>query len=125
MDWVSDPTLTPPFQALPGASFIVNGAPPAKDFALASAGAEIRFANGITLLAQFDGEFASKSQTYGPSHHFAAKRNFNRYWCIADSGKPPAEHSRLLDHAALALFGHGRHRPATFPRFAFNCCLAT
>ena len=25
-DWVSDPTLTPLFQALPGASFIVNGA---------------------------------------------------------------------------------------------------
>jgi hypothetical protein len=29
--------------------------PPAKDSALASAGAELRFANGITLLAKFDG----------------------------------------------------------------------
>ena len=28
-DWVSDPTLTAAFQALPGASFIVNGATPA------------------------------------------------------------------------------------------------
>ena len=27
-DWVSDPTLTPLFQSLPGASFIVNGATP-------------------------------------------------------------------------------------------------
>jgi outer membrane autotransporter protein len=30
-DWVSDPTLTPVFQTLPGASFIVNGATPAKN----------------------------------------------------------------------------------------------
>src|SRR5262249_56770696 len=41
-DWVSDPTLTPMFQSLPGASFIVNGALPVKDSALASAGAQRR-----------------------------------------------------------------------------------
>jgi outer membrane autotransporter protein len=63
-DWVSDPTLMPVFQALPGASFIVNGATPAKDSALASVGAELRFANGISLLAKFDGDFASHSSTY-------------------------------------------------------------
>jgi outer membrane autotransporter protein len=63
-DWVSDPTLTPLFQALPGAGFIVSGATPAKNSALASAGAEYRLANGITLLAKFDGEFASRSSTY-------------------------------------------------------------
>jgi autotransporter-associated beta strand protein len=63
-DWVSDPALMPLFQALPGTSFVVNGATPAKDSALASAGAELRFANGITLLAKFDGEFASHSSTY-------------------------------------------------------------
>jgi outer membrane autotransporter protein len=63
-DWVSDPTLTPLFQALPGASFIVNGATPAQNSALASVGGELRFANGITLLAKFDGEFASHSSTY-------------------------------------------------------------
>jgi outer membrane autotransporter protein len=63
-DWVSDPTLTPLFQTLPGASFIVNGATPAKDSALASAGAEYRLANGVALLAKFDGEFASHSTTY-------------------------------------------------------------
>jgi outer membrane autotransporter protein len=63
-DWVSDPTLTPLFQALPGASFIVNGALPVKDSALASAGGELRLANGLTLLAKFDGEFASRSNTY-------------------------------------------------------------
>ena len=63
-DWVSDPTLTPLFQTLPGASFIVNGALPAKNAALASAGAEYRLANGVSLLAKFDGEFASRSSTY-------------------------------------------------------------
>ena len=60
-DWVSDPTLAPVFQALPGASFIVNGAAPAKNSALASAGAELRLANGVTLIGKFDGEFASRS----------------------------------------------------------------
>ena len=63
-DWVSDPALAPVFQALPGASFIVNGATPAKNSALASAGTELRLANGIALLAKFDGEFASHSSTY-------------------------------------------------------------
>jgi outer membrane autotransporter protein len=36
-DWVSDPTLLPVFQALPGASFIVNGATLPKNSALTSA----------------------------------------------------------------------------------------
>jgi hypothetical protein len=43
-DWVSDPTLAAVFQTLPGASFIVNGAAPAKNSALTSAGAELRLA---------------------------------------------------------------------------------
>jgi uncharacterized protein with beta-barrel porin domain len=69
-DWVSDPTLTPLFQALPGASFIVNGATPAQNSALASAGGELRLANGVTLLAKFDGEFASHSSTYAGTGTF-------------------------------------------------------
>jgi outer membrane autotransporter protein len=63
-DWVSDATLVPGFQALPGASFIVNGATLPKNSALTSAGAELRVANGVTLLAKFDGDFASHSTTY-------------------------------------------------------------
>ena len=63
-DWVSDPSLAAVFQALPGASFIVNGAVPAKDAAFASAGAELKLANGVTLLGKFDGEFARHAQTY-------------------------------------------------------------
>lgn len=63
-DWVSDPTLNAAFQALPAASLIVNGATPAKDAALASAGAELKFSNGVALSAKFDGEFAARSTTY-------------------------------------------------------------
>jgi outer membrane autotransporter protein len=63
-DWVSDPTLAALFQTLPGASFVVNGTTPAKNSALVSAGTEYRLANGVTLLAKFDGEFASRSSTY-------------------------------------------------------------
>jgi uncharacterized protein with beta-barrel porin domain len=64
-DWVGDPILAAAFQTLPGASFIVNGATPAQNSALASAGAELRLANGVSLLGKFDGEFASHSTTYG------------------------------------------------------------
>lgn len=63
-DWVSDPSLTAVFQTLPGTSFLVGGATPAKDTALVSAGADLHLARGITLSAKFDGEFAGRSQTY-------------------------------------------------------------
>jgi len=63
-DFVSDPTLAAAFQALPGASFIVNGAAPAKDSALATFGADYRPAPNWVLSAKFEGELAAKSQTY-------------------------------------------------------------
>ena len=63
-DSISDPTLASVFQTLPGSDFIVGGATLAKNSALTSAGAELRLANGVTLLAKFDGEFASHSSTY-------------------------------------------------------------
>lgn len=63
-DWTGDPTLTAAFQSLPGASFIVNGARPSKDSALASAGFELRFVNRWSLSTRFDGEFADRGQTY-------------------------------------------------------------
>jgi outer membrane autotransporter protein len=66
-DWVSDPMLSATFEMLPGASFVVNGAVPAKDSALATAGAELRLANGVSLLGKFDGQFASHANTYAGS----------------------------------------------------------
>jgi uncharacterized protein with beta-barrel porin domain len=63
-DWITDPSVMPAFQALPGATFIVQGATPAKNSALTSAGAELRLINGVSLLGEFAGEFAAHPQTY-------------------------------------------------------------
>jgi outer membrane autotransporter protein len=63
-DFLSDPTLSAAFQALPGASFIVNGASPARDHALTTLGADYRLAPNWVLSAKFEGQFAAKSQTY-------------------------------------------------------------
>jgi uncharacterized protein with beta-barrel porin domain len=52
------------FQALPGANFIVNGAVPAPDSALVTAGAKYDLANGWSLAAKFDGEFSSTTNIY-------------------------------------------------------------
>jgi uncharacterized protein with beta-barrel porin domain len=61
---VSDPSLTAAFQALPGAGFVVNGATPARDAALVTAGAEVRFVGGLSVGAKFEGEFAAGAQTW-------------------------------------------------------------
>jgi uncharacterized protein with beta-barrel porin domain len=63
-DWVSNPALGAVFEALPGASFTVNGAKPPANSGLASAGAELHFTPNWSLSAKFNGEFASGSQTY-------------------------------------------------------------
>lgn len=63
-DWVSNPALTAMFQALPGAAFVVNGASPPRDSALVSAGMELHLTRNWSLAAKFDGELASRSQTY-------------------------------------------------------------
>jgi uncharacterized protein with beta-barrel porin domain len=63
-DWVSDPALAAVFQALPGASFTVNGAASPKNSALATAGAELWLTPALSLAAKFNGEFAKGSQTY-------------------------------------------------------------
>ena len=63
-DWVSNPQLAAAFQVLPGTNFIVNGATPPKNSALASAGAEWRITANWSATAKFDGEFASHAQTY-------------------------------------------------------------
>ena len=66
-DFVSDPSLSAAFESLPGSSFIVNGAPLPQNSALTSAGAELFVTPRLTLLVNFDGEFAQGSQTYAGS----------------------------------------------------------
>jgi len=63
-DFVNNPALSAGFQALPGASFTVNGAPIPHDSALTTAGAELFFSASWSLLAKFEGEFGNGSQTY-------------------------------------------------------------
>lgn len=64
-DEVSDPELTASFIGLtPVASFVVNGAAPSHDLALLSGGAEWRLANGVSLMAKFDGELSDRTVTY-------------------------------------------------------------
>ena len=61
-DWVSNPALGAVFQSLPGASFIVNGAPIPPNSALTSIGAELWLSSTWSVIAKFDGEFASDSR---------------------------------------------------------------
>ena len=60
----SDPSLNATFVSLPGSTFTVIGAPPARDLMLASAGAEVYFWRAFSFTAWFDGEFAQTSQKY-------------------------------------------------------------
>lgn len=66
-DWVSNSALDASFQALPGTSFVVDGAAVPHDSALASVGAEMLLTSRWTLLGKFDGEFASSAQIYAGS----------------------------------------------------------
>ena len=52
------------FQALPGASFVVNGAAQATDSALTTASAEMKWTNGWSAAATFEGEFSSVTRSY-------------------------------------------------------------
>ena len=52
------------FQTLPGSSFTTNGAATVPNSVLLSAGGEIRFVGGLSVGAKFDGELASRLQTY-------------------------------------------------------------
>ena len=63
-DFVGNPSLSAAFEALPGGSFTVNGAPIPHDSALTTAGTQLFLTPQSTLLAKFDGEFAKGSQTY-------------------------------------------------------------
>jgi uncharacterized protein with beta-barrel porin domain len=63
-DWNTDRSATATFQTLPGTTFTVNGAQPSANAALASLGAEMKWHNGWTLAASFDGEFSRTTAGY-------------------------------------------------------------
>ena len=55
------------FQTLPDSNFIVNGATPAADGAIVTAGAEYKLTSGWSVVAKFDGEFSSTTSIYSGS----------------------------------------------------------
>jgi uncharacterized protein with beta-barrel porin domain len=52
------------FQTLPGASFVVNGAQQAHNSALTTASAEMKWMNGWSAAASFEGEFSEVTRSY-------------------------------------------------------------
>jgi uncharacterized protein with beta-barrel porin domain len=63
-DFDPDRNIAATFQALPGASFVVNGAAQAHDSALTTASAELKWQNGWSAAATFEGEFSSVTRSY-------------------------------------------------------------
>jgi autotransporter-associated beta strand protein len=63
-DFDPDRSIAATFQALPGASFVVNGAGQASDFALTTASAEVKWINGWSVAGTFEGEFSNVTRSY-------------------------------------------------------------
>jgi uncharacterized protein with beta-barrel porin domain len=60
----TDRSALPTFQALPGASFVVNGATQARDAALLTASAEMKWLNGFSVAGTFEGEFSNVTRSF-------------------------------------------------------------
>src|SRR3954449_7122274 len=63
-DFNPDRSVAATFQALPGASFVVNGAAQARDSALVTTAAELKWLNGFSLAATFEGAFSNVTRSY-------------------------------------------------------------
>jgi autotransporter-associated beta strand protein len=63
-DFNPDRGIGATFQTLPGASFVVNGAAQSRDSALTTASAEMKWRNGVSLAAAFEGEFSDVTRSY-------------------------------------------------------------
>jgi uncharacterized protein with beta-barrel porin domain len=65
----NDGAVSASFASLPGSTFTINGAAPAKDLALVSAGADVTLANNVRIGGSFEGEFSSSTRGYGGKGH--------------------------------------------------------
>jgi autotransporter-associated beta strand protein len=63
-DFDPDRSIAATFQSLPGSSFIVNGAAQAADAALTTASIEMKWRNGWSTAASFEGEFSDVTRSY-------------------------------------------------------------
>jgi outer membrane autotransporter protein len=57
-------SLTASFQTFAAPSFVVTGAAQARDVALVSASADVRWMNGISVAGVFEGEFSGQTRGY-------------------------------------------------------------
>jgi uncharacterized protein with beta-barrel porin domain len=63
-DFDPDRSVAATFQTLPGASFVVGGASQASDSALTTGSVEMKWKNGWSAAATFEGEFSNVTQSY-------------------------------------------------------------
>jgi autotransporter-associated beta strand protein len=63
-DFNPDRSIGATFQTLPGASFVVNGAAQASESALTTASVEMKWINGWSAAATFEGEFSNVTRSY-------------------------------------------------------------
>ncbi len=63
-DFNPDHSVAATFQALPGASFVVSGAAQASDAALTTASFEMKWMNGWSAAATFEGELSDVTRSY-------------------------------------------------------------
>jgi len=63
-DFDPDRAVSATFVSLPGASFVVGGAAQASESALTTASAEMKWLNGWSAAATFEGEFSEVTQSY-------------------------------------------------------------
>lgn len=107
LDWLSSPSLGAVFQTLPGAGFIVNGAVAAKDAALASAGAALRLANGMGLIAKLDGSWrGTHRSTLAPARCDGAGSATR--WGVTRNISPQTLHCAQAERRRS---GRGQERP--------------
>ena len=59
-----DRTIAATFQALPGGASGATGAAQARDAALTTASAEVKFSSGLALAASFEGRFSGVTASY-------------------------------------------------------------
>ena len=63
-DFNPDRAVAATFQALPGTSFITNGAAQASDSVITTASAEMKWLNGWSIAGTFEGEFSDVTRSY-------------------------------------------------------------
>jgi len=63
-DFNTDRNVTALFQTLPGAAFVVNGAAQARNSALVTSTAEMKWLNGWSAAATFEGQFSNVTNSY-------------------------------------------------------------